>query len=173
MRDGSRRQREQAQASNISSRGRRQQSRRRQRCIRRQRQQQEEAAAASAAAVEQEQEAAVKGTSCNNIWVLEQAVQDVACLFRLHDSSFAAHGCRGQVLDKRIFLLKPYRFGYRSVIVLGYVFPTFLCMLKLRCSVTRKGRQGGQAASGQLGCLARQLGCATVAAWLLDCLAAW
>ena len=122
--------------------------------------------------MEQEQEAAVKGTSCNNIWVLEQAVQDVACLFRLHDSSFAAHGCRGQVLDG-FFLLKPYRFGYRSVIVLGYVFPTFLCMLKLRCSVTRKGRQGGQAASGQLGCLAWQLGCATVAAWLLDCLAAW
>ena len=36
-------------------------------------------------------------------------------------------------------MLKPYRFGYRSVIVLGYVFPTFFCMLKLRCSVTRRG----------------------------------
>ena len=31
--------------------------------------------------------------------------------------------------------IKPYRFGYRSVIV----FPTFFCMLKLRCSVTRRG----------------------------------
>ena len=46
---------------------------------------------------------------------------------------------RGQVLEKRTFLLKPYRFGYRSVIVLGYVFPAFFCMLKLRCSVTRRG----------------------------------
>ena len=82
-------------------------------------------------------------------------------------------GTGGRSWTKGFFLLKPYRFGYRSVIVLGYVFPTFLCMLKLRCSVTRKGRQGGQAASGQLGCLAWQLGCATVAAWLLDCLAAW
>ena len=136
MRDGSRRQREQAQASNISSRGRRQQSRRRQRCIRRQRQQQEEAAAASAAAVEQEQEAAVKGTSCNNIWVLEQAVQDVACLFRLHDSSFAAHGCRGQVLDKRIFFFAKtlsfrlsfcYRFGLRFSYVFVYVEASMQC----------------------------------------------
>ena len=132
MRDGSRRQREQAQASNISSRGRRQQSRRRQRCIRRQRQQQEEAAAASAAV---EQEAAVKGTSCNNIWVLEQAVQDVACLFRLHDSSFAAHGCRGQVLDKRIFFAKTlsfrlsfcYRFGLRFSYVFVYVEASMQC----------------------------------------------
>ena len=62
--------------------------------------------------------------------------------------SFAAHGCRGQVLEKRIILQNPYGFGYRSVIVLGFVVPTFFCMFKLRCSVTRKGRQGGQAASG-------------------------
>ena len=61
-------------------------------------------------------------------------------------------GAGGRSWTKWFFLLKPYRFGYRSVIVLGYVFP-FLCMLKLRCSVTRKWRQGGQAASGQLGCL--------------------
>ena len=54
--------------------------------------------------------------------------------------------------------------------------PTFLCMLHLGCSVTRKGRQGEQAASGQLGCLtawmcnscsltAWQRGLATHAAW--------
>ena len=128
LRDGSRRQREQAQAS-YSSRGRRQ------RCSRRQRQQQEEAAAASAAAVEQEQEAAVKGTSCNNIWVLEQAVQDVACLFRLHDSSFAADGCHGQVLDKRILFAKTlsfrlsfcYRFGLRFSYVFVYVEASMQC----------------------------------------------
>ena len=53
--------------------------------------------------------------------------------------SFAAQRCRGQVLEKRTFLLKPYLYGYRSVIVLGYVFRTFFCMLKLRCSVTRRG----------------------------------
>ena len=65
--------------------------------------------------------------------------------------------------------------------------PTFLCMLQLGCSVTKQGGQGGQAASGQLGCFPAwpynsvslavwqlwQLGCATVAAWLLDCLTAW
>ena len=32
--------------------------------------------------------------------------------------------------------------------------PTCLCMLQLGCSMTRKGRQGVQAASVQLGCLA-------------------
>ena len=45
----------------------------------------------------------------------------------------------------------------------------FLCMLPLGCSMIRKGRQGVQAASGQLGCLA---------AWpynslLVGCLARW
>ena len=41
--------------------------------------------------------------------------------------------------------------------------------------MTRKGRQGGQAANGQLGCLpACQLGCATAATWQFDSLvAAW
>ena len=34
------------------------------------------------------------------------------------------------------------------------VDPTCLCMLQLGCSMTRKGRQGVQAASVQLGCLA-------------------
>ena len=67
--------------------------------------------------------------------------------------------------------------------------PTCLCMLQLGCSMTRKGRQGVQAASVQLGCLAGwpcnlqlcQLGSLTawmrnscsLAAGLLDCLAAW
>ena len=32
--------------------------------------------------------------------------------------------------------------------------PTCLCMLQLACSITRKGPQGVQAASVQLGCLA-------------------
>ena len=45
----------------------------------------------------------------------------------------------GRSWRRGLFLLKPYRFGYRSVIVLDYVFPTFFCMLKLQCSVTRKG----------------------------------
>ena len=65
---------------------------------------------------------------------------------------------------------------------------TCLCMLQLGCSMTRKGRQGVQAASVQLGCLAGwpynlqqcQLGSLTawmcnscsLAAGLLDCLAA-
>ena len=40
--------------------------------------------------------------------------------------------------------------------------PTFLCMLQL---MARKGRQGVQAASGQLGCLA-----ASVSAWQFDSL---
>ena len=48
-------------------------------------------------------------------------------------------GAEGRSWRRGLFLLKPYRFGYRSVIVLGYVFPTFFCMLKLRCSVTRRG----------------------------------
>ena len=47
--------------------------------------------------------------------------------------------------------------------------PTCLCMLQLGCSMTRKGRQGAQAASVQLGCLtAWQRGFSTVC-----CLAAW
>ena len=65
---------------------------------------------------------------------------------------------------------------------------TCLCMLQLGCSMTRKGRQGVQSASVQLGCLAGwpynlqkcQLGSLTawmcnscsLAAGLLDCLAA-
>ena len=53
--------------------------------------------------------------------------------------SFAARGAEGRSWRRGLFLLKPYRFGYRSVIVLAYVFPTFFCMLKLRCSVTRRG----------------------------------
>ena len=53
--------------------------------------------------------------------------------------SFAARGAEGRSWRRGLFLLKPYRFGYRSVIVLGYVFHTFFCMLKLRCSVTRRG----------------------------------
>ena len=44
--------------------------------------------------------------------------------------------------------------------------PTFLCMLHRGCSVTRKGRQGEQAASGQLGSLDLQQ-------LQLDCLTAW
>ena len=48
-------------------------------------------------------------------------------------------GAEGRSWRRGLFLLKPYLFGYRSVIVLGYVFPTFFCMLKLRCSVTRRG----------------------------------
>ena len=44
--------------------------------------------------------------------------------------------------------------------------PAFLCMLHLGCSVTRKGRQGEQAASGQLGSL-------DVQQLQLDCLTAW
>ena len=85
--------------------------------------------------MEQEQEAAVKGTSCNNIRDLEQAVQDVACLFRLHDSSFAAHGYRGQVLDKRFFFAKTlsfrlsfcYRFGLRFSYVFVHVEASMQC----------------------------------------------
>ena len=46
--------------------------------------------------------------------------------------------------------------------------PTCLCMLQLGCSMTRKGRQGVQAASVQLGRPALQL--ATVSAWQFDSL---
>ena len=69
---------------------------------------------------------------------------------------------------------------------IGLEFDPHFCVC-VCCSldiVTGKGRQGGQAASGQLGCVAAwpynsvslavwQLGCATFAAWLLDCLTAW
>lgn len=48
--------------------------------------------------------------------------------------------------------------------------PALFCVLQFGCSVTRKGRRGGQAASGQLHCLSA---CATVAAWLPDFLPAW
>ena len=34
-------------------------------------------------------------------------------------------GAKGRSWRREFFLLKPYRFGYRSVIVLGYVLPTF------------------------------------------------
>lgn len=48
--------------------------------------------------------------------------------------------------------------------------PAFFCMFQFGCIVTRKGRRGGPAASGQLHCLSP---CATVATWLPDSLPAW
>ena len=49
--------------------------------------------------------------------------------------SFAAQRCRGQVLEKRTFLLKPYRFGYRFGLRFSYVF----LYVEASCSVTRRG----------------------------------
>ena len=59
--------------------------------------------------------------------------------------------------------------------------PTCLCMLQLGCSMTRKGRQGAQAASVQLGCLAgwpcnlQQCQLCSLTAWMRNScsLAAW
>ena len=59
--------------------------------------------------------------------------------------------------------------------------PTCLCMLQLGCSMTRKGRQGVQAASVQLGCLAgwpcnlQQCQLCSLTAWMRNScsLAAW
>ena len=53
--------------------------------------------------------------------------------------SFAAQRCRGQVLEKRTFFAKTLSFWLSFCYRLGYLFPTFFCMLKLRCSVTRRG----------------------------------
>ena len=91
--DGSRWQREQAQASNIITRGRRQQTRRRQRCSRRQQQ--------------------LRGSRVP----------------------------RAGLGEEDFFLLKPYRFGYRSVIILGYVF--LYVEASMQCDKKRMTRRTG------------------------------
>ena len=67
----------------------------------------------------------------------------------------------GAGLGQNVFFAKTLSFRLSFCYRFGLRFSYFLCMLKLRCSVTRKGRQGGQAASGQLGFL-------SLAAWMCN-----